>query len=117
MPMEYSLLIALQVSGPQERSAAVEEVIESLGEWIQVQRSLYILWTSIEPRDVHDRVRDAMEASDLLAVADIKKGFVSNYGAVLDAFSSKSLDLPPSTLQIDRGGGLGVVRAEAAAAA
>ena len=117
MPMEYSLLIALQVSGPQERGAAVEEVIESLGEWIQVQRSLYILWTSIEPRDVHDRVRDAMEVSDLLAVADIKKGFVSNYGAVLSSFPSKVFDLPMSTLEIDRASGLGVVRNEAAAAA
>ena len=103
--MEYSLLIAHQVSEPNERAAHVERLIESLGEWIQIQRSLYILWTDVKPQEVHERIRDAMDEKDLLAVADINEGFVSNYGALMNSFLRGSLTMDRSGVRIGRASG------------
>ena len=103
--MEYSLLIAHQVSDPEGRSGEVAQVIESLGEWIQIQRSLYILWTNVGPQEVHERIRAAMDENDLLAVADINEGFVSNYGALMNTFLRGSLTADRSGVRIGRGNG------------
>jgi hypothetical protein len=103
--MEYSLLIAHQVAEPNDRAAQVERLIESLGEWIQIQRSLYILWTTVSPQEVHERIREAMDESDLLAVADINEGFVSNYGALMNSFLRGSLTMDRSGARIGRASG------------
>jgi hypothetical protein len=100
--MPYSLLVAHQVAGSDQRRTGVEQVIESLGEWIQIQRSLYILWTSVSPQEVHERIREAMDESDLLAVADINEGFVSNYGALMNSFLQTSLTTDKSGIRITR---------------
>ncbi|HEX2555775.1 MAG TPA: hypothetical protein VHL98_18905 [Microvirga sp.] len=102
--MEYSLLIAHQVAEPGERGHRVEQLIESLGEWIQIQRSLYILWTTVRPQEVHERIRETMDESDLLAVADINEGFVSNYGALMNSFLRGSLTMDRSGVRIGRTG-------------
>ena len=98
--MPYSLLVAHQVTGSDQRRAAVEQVVESLGEWIQIQQSLYILWTAIGPQEAHERIRAVMEESDLLAVADINEGFVSNYGALMNSFLQASLTSDKSGVRI-----------------
>ncbi|MDQ4134974.1 MAG: hypothetical protein M3158_02190 [Pseudomonadota bacterium] len=103
--MEYSLLIAHQVADPSGRGARVEQLIESLGEWIQIQRSLYILWTCVSPQEVHERIRETMDDSDLLAVADINEGFVSNYGALVNSFLRSSLTMDRSGIRIGRASG------------
>lgn len=103
--MEYSLLIAHQVSDPSDRAAQVERLIELLGEWIQIQRSLYILWTDVSPQEVHERIRETMDESDLLAVADINEGFVSNYGALMNSFLRGSLTMDRSGVRIGRASG------------
>ncbi len=103
--MEYSLLIAHQVAEPNDRAAQVERLIESLGEWIQIQRSLYILWTTVSPQEVHERIREAMDESDLLAAADINEGFVSNYGALMNSSRRGSLTMGRSGVRIGRASG------------
>jgi len=103
--MPYSLLVAHQVTGSDQRRTDVEQVIESLGEWIQIQRSLYILWTAVSPQEVHERIREAMDESDLLAVADINEGFVSNYGALMNSFLRGSLTMDRSGARIGRASG------------
>ena len=114
--MEYTLLIAHQVSNSAERAEAVERTIESLGEWIQIQQSLYILWTRTKPREVHELIRPLMDENDLLAVADVLEGFVSNYGALMNSFLCGSLTMRPSRFRLARGAGLEVEWREAATA-
>jgi hypothetical protein len=57
-----------------------------------------------------------MDENDLLAVADVVEGFVSNFGALMNSFLCGSLTMRPSSFRLSRGAGLEVEWREAALA-
>ena len=101
----------------QRRGIPYERTIEALGEWIQIQPSLYLLWTRTKPREVHELIRRSMNETDLLAVADVVEGFVSNYGALMNSFLSGSLAMRLSSFRLSRETGWALEREREPAAA
>jgi hypothetical protein len=84
--MTYKLLIAHKATFGREEGVRANEVIETLGEWIELRNSLYILWTPLDPLAVHEHLRRILGEEDLLTVADINDGPGLNSGALMSGF-------------------------------
>jgi len=68
---EYSLLVTHHMSDRSRSGIDLADIIEKLGEWIEVEASVYVLWTHIPRREVHKRIRSAVDRRDRLSVVDV----------------------------------------------
>ncbi len=68
---EYNLLVTHHLSKPSHGKADIGQMMEAFGEWIEVAASVYVLWTNIPRREVHERIRHVVDQSDAVAVIDL----------------------------------------------
>ena len=69
--MMHTLLVAYLAPDAKDRAGVVAQAIEALGEWIEVENAIYVLWTSAPPQEVHKRVQSVSEPSAKIAVIDL----------------------------------------------
>jgi hypothetical protein len=72
---EYNLLVTHHLSEPSHSRTDIGQMMETFGEWIEVATSVYVLWTSIPRREVHDCIRRAVNQNDTIAVIDLAGSF------------------------------------------
>lgn len=77
--MAFNYFVAYDLDFPGQNYAAVIERIESLGGYAHMQMSLFYLKTDLTIIEVHNRIREVMDANDKLAVIWAQDAWVSNY--------------------------------------
>lgn len=81
----YNLFVAYDLDAPGQKYDAVRDRIRSLGQWWQVQYSLFYVSTDLAPDAAYAHVAQAMDANDRLAV-------INAFGAVVSDWDSPPLD-------------------------
>ena len=87
--MERRLIVAHLSADPGLRDSAVSRTIEELGEWIEVDRSAYLLWTSLRPDEVRDQIGRVLPSNDRIAVLNADE-FLGTFPGELLASSDAS---------------------------
>ncbi len=69
--MEYFLLVTHRASDAIGSSVDVAGLLESFGEWVEIEPSVYVLWTGVPRWEVYKRIRAVVREGDGLTVVRI----------------------------------------------
>lgn len=87
--MAYNLFIAYDLNAPGQNYDVVRDQIKALGQYAQLQYSLFYVHTAYNARQAHDAVRAVMDANDKLAVIEATAATITSYPQqVIDAINS-----------------------------
>jgi hypothetical protein len=81
----YNLLIAHRAWDPTLSNLEITRAFDTLGEWLPIEESIYVLWTSEPPGKVQAKIREAAGANDAVAVIDLAERFGADWNAILGA--------------------------------
>ncbi len=73
--VEYNLLVTHHLSEPKRGNADIGQIMGEFGEWIEVETSIYVLWTMLPRKEVHECIRRVVDEGDAVAVIDLAKSF------------------------------------------
>ena len=77
--MATPLFIAYDLDSPGQNYEAVREAIRSLGQWWQVQFSMFFVHAADDAETAFYKVRAAMDANDKLAVINAEGAVVTTW--------------------------------------
>ena len=87
--MAFNLFIAYDLMNPGQNYDQVRDQIKGLGQWAQIQYSMFYVHTVLNPQQAHDHIRLVMDTNDRLAVIEANSAVITVYPkATIDAINN-----------------------------